>query len=278
MRVSRERAEGVELAASGRRSGTARPTGSPPPRRARRRARANTRRPGRAPAGDASRSSPAAAARRRRRSRCVHRRSDRYSPLAADTPTLKLAVGVKPTRPEICLPPLSSSVCGDDSVPIVTATPASTLPPSHCAETPVSQRRADDQRQPLRADRGGGARIAHRPAAAAIEEQLAPARRRLGPHRGRVAVGERQADERVHLAVVAAGEGAEDRRDASGQDRERLVRRRLHAQVERIRVDDVAVARVRARVRAARPRPPPGRRTRCGRWRGCRPRSTWSAR
>ena len=100
-----------------------------------------------------------------------------------------------------------------------------------------------DQRKPLRPDRGGGARIAHRPAAAAIEEQLTLARRRLGPHRGRVAVGERQADERVHLAVVAAGEGAEHRRDASGQDGERLVDRRLHAQVERIRVDDVAVAR-----------------------------------
>ena len=46
-----------------------------------------------------------------------------YSPLAADTPMLKLAVGLTPIRPETCLPSLSSSNCGDDKVPTVTATP-----------------------------------------------------------------------------------------------------------------------------------------------------------
>jgi hypothetical protein len=68
-------------------------------------------------------------------------RRESQAPPAPDTPTTSPTAGVTTTRPDSCLPPLSSDRRGFDRVPWVSAVVTSTGPAFHRIWTPVSHRK-----------------------------------------------------------------------------------------------------------------------------------------
>ena len=65
-----------------------------------------------------------------------------HAPRAAETPTVRPVTGATPSRPESCLPSLSSFSRGFETVPFVRLTAASAWEAAQCAWIPVSQRNA----------------------------------------------------------------------------------------------------------------------------------------